>query len=155
MIEETITATVALISSLLNILTPVFPIPENPAPPIVVLGARVNTDCTPPEILTTRLDKAVKVANSFKQSSIYVTGGKTSKCAKTESRVMKEKLKQQHVTNKIIEENQARTTVENAKYVRKLIPNENNILLVTDNTQMGRALTIFKNEGFDPIPETA
>jgi uncharacterized SAM-binding protein YcdF (DUF218 family) len=58
---------------------------------------------------------------------------------------------------RIVVETRARTTREQARYVRPLLEREgaHRFLLVTSPTHMRRAVAVFQAQGFDPIPAPA
>ena len=124
---------------------------------IVCLGQALLPNAEPNPVLLTRCDKAVELYRILK-CPIINTGGDPVGCGKTEARVMSEYMKSVYGVDKtyIIEESEAKSTLENAIFVLKILEgskNKNedkfcncdiNVYLVTSPHHMARSSYFFK-----------
>lgn len=118
----------------------------------VVLGFGLNDDGSLKDEGKGRCDVAYESAMKYPKSKIYITGGGTAKnnSTVTESGQMKDYLVNVKGlnANRIVIEEQAKTTVQNAKYtVKKLIENHiKTITIITSDYHIRRGNIIFKGE---------
>ena len=118
----------------------------------VVLGFGLNDDGSLKDEGKGRCDVAYESAKKYPKSKIYITGGGTAKnnSTATESGQMKNylvKVKGLNA-NRIVIEEEAKTTVQNARYtVKKLIENHiKTITIITSDYHIRRGNLIFKGE---------
>lgn len=131
----------------------------------VLLGYALNEDGTMQETLVERLKVAKEALEKYPNSKIIVTGG-VEKNGNTESKLMAEWLEKNGIqSDRIIQENMARDTVENCLYSLSLIEQENDVRYVTvisSATHIQRAVSLFelvddifaKRTGREPIKFT-
>ena len=109
---------------------------------IVTLGARLNPDCTMPNILTERLDKTVQVASANMWAPVLVTGGFTQNGCGSEAEAMRAYLIERGVeSQRITIDETAYTTVGNAQAADKIVPAGG--VIVTSPEHLSRALETF------------
>lgn len=109
---------------------------------IVTLGARLNLDCTMPNVLTERLDKTVQVASANMWVPILVTGGFTREGCNSEAAAMRTYLIEHGVEiQRITIDETAYTTVGNAQAADKIVPAGG--VIVTSPEHLPRALETF------------
>lgn len=150
-------AAVALVSALLA----VFALAGAPAaqaqpagkdfskPAIVILGYGLTPDGWMRPILFTRVLTGLAVAQAFPQSPIIVTGGNPRQ-GRTEAGEMRNLLQMLGFpTNRIILEDKANSTVQNARFSVPLAKkaDTSGIILVTSSTHQDRADTNFVDAG--------
>lgn len=117
---------------------------------VIILGEKLNRDGSISSILKHRLDKFINIQNK-KNYKIIVSGGKVEKKAlHTEAYAMKRYL--MNIGNvpkeKIITENKAQNTVENALFSLKIISKYTNIksiTIITSKFHMKRVKHIFNH----------
>jgi uncharacterized SAM-binding protein YcdF (DUF218 family) len=118
-------------------------------PAIVILGYGLNPDGTMGTILRRRVLTGLAVAQFFPQSPIIVTGG-NPKNGNTEAGQMRRMLMLLGFPdNRIIVEDKANSTVQNARFSVPLAKkaNTSGIILVTSSTHQGRADGDFADAG--------
>lgn len=87
----------------------------DPQVPIIVLGARLNPDCSAPAVLTSRLETARSLALRHPLNPVIVTGGRTQPDCQTEAEYMRDALASMGVwKRRITMETNSDSTVENA-----------------------------------------
>ncbi|MDK8849286.1 MULTISPECIES: YdcF family protein [unclassified Corynebacterium] len=87
----------------------------DPQVPIIVLGARLNPDCSAPAVLTSRLETARSLALRHPLNPVVVTGGRTQPGCQTEAEYMRDALASMGVwKRRITMETNSDSTVENA-----------------------------------------
>lgn len=87
----------------------------DPRVPIIVLGARLNPDCTAPAVLDSRTDTALGLALAHPLNRVVVTGGATQPGCQTEADYMKARLVARGVDPaRIVTDTSAYSTVGNA-----------------------------------------
>ncbi|OFR59067.1 transporter [Corynebacterium sp. HMSC065H09] len=87
----------------------------DPQVPIIVLGARLNPDCSAPAVLTSRLETARSLALRHPLNPVVVTGGRTRPGCQTEAEYMRDALASMGVwKRRITMEANSDSTVENA-----------------------------------------
>ena len=112
---------------------------------IVILGYALADDGTMREPLIERLKAGLAVAKQYPNSKVIVTGG-VPKEGVTEAEAMNEWLIANGIAKeRIIMENKATDTVENALFTTAILQKEGlkDVTLVTSASHMRRALTIF------------
>jgi uncharacterized SAM-binding protein YcdF (DUF218 family) len=118
-------------------------------PAIVILGYGLNPDGTMREILRRRVLTGLAVAQFYPQSPIIVTGG-NPKNGNTEAGQMRKMLTLLGFPdNRIIVEDKATSTVQNARFSVPLAKeaDTSGIILVTSSTHQGRADEDFVDAG--------
>jgi uncharacterized SAM-binding protein YcdF (DUF218 family) len=118
-------------------------------PAIVILGYGLKPDGTMREILRRRVLTGLIVAQFFPQSPIIVTGGNPQN-GKSEAGQMRNMLMLLGFpANRIIVEDRANSTVQNARFSVPLAKqaNTSGIILVTSTTHQGRADGDFADAG--------
>ncbi|MGL5903685.1 MAG: YdcF family protein [Cetobacterium sp.] len=89
---------------------------------VIVLGAGLRRD-QPKKVLKYRLDKAIAYYKKYPSTIFIVSGGQGKDEIISESRAMKNYLLKNSIPSRnVIEENQSRTTLENLKFSKNLIP---------------------------------
>lgn len=120
--------------------------------PIVVLGARLNEDCNPPEVLDDRLNGAATLANIHRANPIVVTGGATQPGCPSEAAAMEAGLKARGVTNPIITEEESGSTVENVANTSDYINSTGGLaVVVTSDPHYSRALDNYRSSGIEAV----
>ncbi len=122
---------------------------------IVVLGAALYADGTPSKALVRRARHGARLAIAHPNVPLIVSGGRTQRSGGPrppwpESRVMRDiALAEGVAPHRVIEEDQATRTLENATFVRSLQRRHgwSRILVVTDGYHMPRALMVFRAAG--------
>jgi uncharacterized SAM-binding protein YcdF (DUF218 family) len=118
-------------------------------PAIVILGYGLNPDGSMQPILRRRVQTGSTIARLFPQAPIIVTGGNPQN-GTTEAQQMAAMLLSLGVpANRIIMENQANSTVQNARFSVPLAKQAgaSGIILVTSSTHQGRADGNFADAG--------
>ena len=109
---------------------------------IVTLGARLNPDCTMPNILTERLDKTVQVALANMWAPVLVAGGFTQNGCGSEAAAIRTYLIEHGIeSQRITVDETAYTTVGNAQAADKIVPTGG--VIVTSPEHLSRALATF------------
>lgn len=128
-------------------LSPAHAAAANPSTPIVVLGARLNDNCTPPAVLNSRLDTAANFSRIHPFNPIIVTGGHTQKSCPSEAQAMELGLRARLLPNPIIRDDRAMSTIENAANTARLKPGNKDMVIVTSGDHCGRATRDFAAQG--------
>ena len=126
---------------------------NDPNVPVVIFGARLNKDCSAPEVMTERLDRAAMFTRIHPRTPLIVTGGATRAGCPPESNAMHTGLLMRGVTNPIIEEPRARTTVENARNVAGMWGGTR-MVVCTSNDHAERASRNLREEGKQTVALT-
>jgi uncharacterized SAM-binding protein YcdF (DUF218 family) len=118
-------------------------------PAIVILGYGLNNDGSPRWILHTRVLAGIAVAQFFPQSPIIVTGGNPKNGNSEAGEMRKMLLLMGFPDNRIIVEDKANSTVQNARFSVPLAKKAgtSGIIVVTSSTHQGRADTNFEDAG--------
>ena len=119
--------------------------------PIVVLGARLQPNCTPPKVLNERLDAAANFARLHPTNTIIVSGGATQAGCPTEAQAMEVGLRARLIPNPIVRDDHAFSTVENARNVAALAPGQHQMVLITSDYHLPRAQANFHDRGINTI----
>lgn len=123
--------------------------------PVVVLGARLDEDCTPPQVLDDRLDAAAELAEAHLLNPVVVTGGATQPDCPTEAQAMDAGLRARGVPNQVIEENKAGSTLENVTNTADTINERGGLAVVVTSTPHNvRALQNFRDAGIEAVAYT-
>ena len=112
----------------------------DPQTGIIVLGARLNEDCTPPAVLVDRVNKARELSWRHPLNPIIVTGGVTQPGCPSEAQVMKDML-DSTVANPVHMEDNAQSTVDNARYSSPKVQRAG--VIVSSPNHIPRALQTF------------
>jgi uncharacterized SAM-binding protein YcdF (DUF218 family) len=142
-------ALVALVSPAVSRAEPLGVAKDFSKPAIVVLGYGLNPDGSPRWILHTRVLAGLAAAQFFPQSPIIVTGG-NPKNGNTEAGEMRKMLLfMGFPDDRIIVEDKANSTVQNARFSVPLAKKAgtSGIILVTSSTHQGRADGDFVDAG--------
>lgn len=125
---------------------------ESGADYMIVLGAQWNKN-GPSYVLQKRLDKAVEYLLENPETQVIVSGGQGGNEPITEASGMKSYLLQKGIEEeRIWVEEQSTNTYENLVYSAEFLKRENdNVVLVTNNFHMFRALQIAKKQGYAHI----
>jgi uncharacterized SAM-binding protein YcdF (DUF218 family) len=120
-------------------------------PAIVILGYGLNPDGTMRAILRRRVMTGLTVAQFFPQSPIIVTGGNPQNGNTEAGQMRKMLLLLGFPDNRIIVEDRATSTVQNAQFSVPLAKEAgtSGIILVTSTTHQGRADGDFTDAGGD------
>jgi uncharacterized SAM-binding protein YcdF (DUF218 family) len=120
-------------------------------PAIVILGYGLNPDGTMRAILRRRVMTGLTVAQFFPQSPIIVTGGNPQNGNTEAGQMRKMLLLLGFPDNRIIVEDRANSTVQNAQFSVPLAKEAgtSGIILVTSTTHQGRADGDFTDAGGD------
>ena len=124
---------------------------------IIILGGPLTSNLQPGAWLLSRLNTAIQYYKNIDKNKkdnikLIVTGGYTYDKKISEADVMKKYLVKHKIPeNIIIKENQARNTIENAIYSKKLTilnksTDDNNIVVITSDFHVPRSKIIFVNE---------
>lgn len=120
---------------------------------IVILGAPLTPGGIPSPILEERLAVGIALWRRSGAPIVVVTGGLTRGARRSEASGMAEALRAAGVPESAIAiEDRARTTAENARGVRALVPDVRRIWLVTQPFHTRRAARLFRRAGFAPRP---
>lgn len=116
---------------------------------MIVLGAQWKQN-GPSYVLQKRLDAAAEYLKENPDTKVIVSGGRGSNEPISEAQGMKMYLAQAGIEEeRILEENQSTSTYENLIYSGEFIDRENdNVVLVTNNFHMFRALQIAEKQGY-------
>lgn len=119
---------------------------------MIVLGAKLKNDRIT-STLKHRLDMAAYYKQQHPETPIVVSGGISPGNTISEAQAMKEYLvKKYRIPEKsIIKEEKSRTTLENLKFCREILPEDGRILLFTSNYHMYRAEKYAIGQGFSKI----
>lgn len=114
---------------------------------MIVLGAQVHAD-KPSVVLKYRLDEAILYLNENPETVCIVAGGQGKNEPYSEAYGMAQYLMQNGIDkDRILLEDQSKTTEENLRYSRKFLPEGAKVGIITNDFHMFRALQIAKNRG--------
>jgi Uncharacterized conserved protein len=122
---------------------------------IVTLGYALNPDGTMHEILIKRLETTLEMANKYQDSVIVLTGG-VPKNHQTEGRLMANWLVERGIEqDRIIEENYATSTVDNALYSRYALARHNidHATIISSASHVRRGQTLFEVASWKTGPQ--
>lgn len=116
--------------------------------PVVLLGARLDEDCSMPQILTDRLSAAADLLGDHPDNPVIVTGGTTREDCPSEAEAMKTALQDLGVDNRIILEEKAGNTLQNVEYTAQTIAElGGTAIVVTSDPHYLRALKNYRDAG--------
>lgn len=112
---------------------------------IVTLGYALNPDGSMNDILIQRLEKTLALAKELPNALLVVTGG-VPQDNKTEARLMSQWLQEKGIdASRIVEDNAARSTVENALFSRYALARHgiSGAVIVSSGSHVRRAQTLY------------
>lgn len=131
--------------------------PTEEADYLIVLGAKVN-GTTPSKILKYRIEKAAEYLEAHADTKVIVSGGKGADEGISEAEAMYNGLLERGIAKeRIILESQSTSTKENLDFSKSLLEakgvnlNEQNILVVTTDFHVLRAVQIAEKTGFQNV----
>ena len=108
---------------------------------VIVLGAQVHKDRPS--------DRAAEYLRDNPETICIVSGGQGNNEPYAEAYGMQQYLLQQGIdADRIMIEDQSKTTAENMRFSKKRIPESASVGIITNDFHMFRALQIAKNEGY-------
>lgn len=117
---------------------------------IVVLGAPLAPDGQPGAVVAERVAVAAALWHAGGGARVIVTGGQTRGARRSEAAAMAEALHAAQVdAAAILIEDRARSTADNAAFVRALVPEARAVWLATQRFHGRRAAWLFRAHGFD------
>lgn len=114
--------------------------------PVVVMGARLNSNCTAPNVLKLRVNRAASFLRLHPQNPVVVSGGYTRPGCPSEAWMMKKRLSQQGIRNPVIKEERSTSTWENAKYSSRMIRSPR-VIVVSSPNHDERSKSNFRSHG--------
>lgn len=136
---------------LFTTLEPVPPIQGNEV--ILIPGAAISGD-QPQDYLRHRLDAALPVLRQYPTMKVIVSGGRSKGEAYSESAVMKKYLMDQGILeHRIMEEDQAKDTVQNFSYGKQVIKENNlpeDVIISTNEFHAFRCKALAKVQNLRP-----
>ena len=122
-----------------------------PCSTVAVLGMALE-DGKPPRDLELRVHTAAGYARRVPGAQVIVTGGNAGENGETEARVGKRLLMAEGVPEERIRlEEKAAETRENFMYLARMVNPAEELVVVTSNYHMGRAVTIAASQGFTHV----
>lgn len=115
----------------------------------IILGARADADGEPSPAMRRRVSHGVSLILNGQARNLLMTGGATSGRV-TEARLMCELARSQGIdASRIVLEERARNTIENALYSKAILSERNwrRALVVTDSFHLPRAWYVFRRLG--------
>ncbi len=117
---------------------------------IVVLGAPLTPDGQPSAVVAERVAVAAALWHAGGAAQVIVTGGRTRGAPRSEAAAMAAALRAAEVDPAaILVEDRARSTADNAAFVRALVPDARAVWLATQRFHARRAAWLFRAHGFD------
>lgn len=122
----------------------------DPQVPIIVLGARLNKDCSAPEVLKSRVATAGSLALRHPLNPVVVSGGRTQPGCQTEAEYMRNALVAMGVAaQRITMEDKSYSTVDNAagtaRFASSMTGSSRAGVIVTSQSHAPRARNTFAN----------
>ena len=118
---------------------------------VIVLGAQVHAD-KPSVVLKYRLDEAILYLNENPETVCIVAGGQGKNEPYSEAYGMAQYLMQNGIDKeRILLEDQSKTTEENLRYSRKFLPEGAKVGIITNDFHMFRALQIAQKQGLSDV----
>jgi len=121
---------------------------------VIVLGARVRGTkiSNSLKVLKYRLDEAILYLNENPETVCIVAGGQGKNEPYSEAYGMAQYLMQNGIDkDRILLEDQSKTTEENLRYSRKFLPEDAEVGIITNDFHMFRALQIAKKQGLSDV----
>ena len=118
---------------------------------VIVLGAQVHAD-KPSVVLKYRLDEAILYLNENPETVCIVAGGQGKNEPYSEAYGMAQYLMKNGIDkDRILLEDQSKTTEENLRYSRKFLPEGAEVGIITNDFHMFRALQIAQKQGLSDV----
>lgn len=114
---------------------------------IVVLGAPLFADALTPPLIE-RVAAAAALYHAGGAPRVIASGGITHGAGRSEAAAIAEGLRARGVPDVIVED-RSRTTLENARFTRALVPEVHAVWVVTQPFHGRRAARLFRAAGFD------
>ena len=122
-----------------------------PCNTVAVLGMALE-DGKPPRDLLLRARTAAGYARKVPGAQVIVTGGNAAENGETEAQVGKRLLMEEGIPEeRIVLEEEATDTHENFMYLARMVNPEDELVVVTSNYHMERAVTIAASQGFTHV----
>jgi uncharacterized SAM-binding protein YcdF (DUF218 family) len=124
-------------------------VPQPNAEAMIILGAKLNgSDLS--LALKNRMDTALNYLQHNQQTQVIVSGGKGSNELISEAEAMKAYLTNHHINPaRIQEDTQSTSTYENILFSKKLLHDDQHVILVSNDFHILRASMIAKRQGLD------
>jgi len=117
----------------------------------IVLGLALENGEPAPDLLA-RLNTAREFLANNPEARLILTGGNADESGRTEADVMRDILTEQGVPEeKLIIEDQAKTTIENFNNIAELISREKPVVMISSNYHMDRAVRNASESGFSQV----
>ncbi len=117
----------------------------------LVLGLALENGKPTPDLLR-RLDTAQAYLKQYPEAQLILTGGNADESGRTEADVMWDILIERGVPeDRLIVEDQARSTVENFANIAKMITPDEPVVMISSNYHMDRAVRTAKHNGFSHV----
>jgi len=117
----------------------------------IVLGLALENGEPAPDLLA-RLNTAREFLTNNPEARLILTGGNADESGRTEADVMRDILTEQGVPEeKLIIEDQAKTTIENFNNIAELISREKPVVMISSNYHMDRAVRNASESGFSQV----
>lgn len=118
---------------------------------VIVLGAQVHAD-KPSVVLKYRLDEAILYLNENPETICIVSGGQGKNEPYSEAYGMEKYLTENGIDKeRILLEDESKTTEENLSNSRKYIPEDATVGIITNDFHMFRALQIAEKQGLSNV----
>lgn len=126
--------------------------PQAGADVCIVLGAQMK-ESGPSDVLRRRLDKALEYLRENPDTVAVVSGGQGSNEPVSEARGMRDYLVARGIAEeRILMEEASTSTWENLDYSARLIDkDEDNVVIVTNNFHVFRAVSIARKQGYQAV----
>ena len=117
----------------------------------IVLGLALENGEPTPDLLS-RLDTAREYLEKYPEARLILTGGNAEASGRTEAAVMRDILTRQGVPeDRLILEDQAKTTEENFSNIAGMIPAGKPVVMISSNYHMDRAVRNASKAGFPQV----
>lgn len=118
---------------------------------LVVLGAQIRED-GPSPVLRWRLDRSIAYLEENPQTKVILSGGQGSNEPVSEAEGMRDYLRKNGIAEeRMILEDQSKTTKENLLNSKHLIGENQSVGIVTNNFHVYRALLIAQDVGYENV----
>lgn len=127
-------------------------VPEAGADICIILGAQMK-ESGPSDVLQRRLDRAITYLQENPDTMVIVSGGQGSNEPVSEAQGMRDYLISKGIAaERIMMEDTSTNTWENLNYSAELIDiSSNNVVIVTNNFHVFRAVSIAKKQGYSMV----
>ena len=117
----------------------------------IVLGLALENGKPAPDLLA-RLDTGRAYLEKYPEAKLILTGGNADESGRTEADVMRGILAERGVPeDRMILEDQAKTTKENFSNIAGIIPAEEPVVMISSNYHMDRAVRTASENGFPHV----